>query len=289
MQRRAVRRNHRKHSLLSCGVKTLTVIVDIIQMLNRFGHGVSYFQLEKNDTALCLQKLAANLNQATILLGTIHPNVFTNLAWDNIDRLEETFIGKGTTHRVNGIAVQPMVYGPHLPCAELPAIVKRKQRSITHKVQPLTTYIAGERVGSKHIIVSGDTNSLMKEAEKSQKKNIAWLAAQRTDAEDQQKIPSWTGFNIMTRSKEPVSKDVVAYLPTINTPATKLTTVDEILRQSEDIRRRLNIQEIVIVVDQALYAKACEVAWKNRDVYGTILLRLETFHTICIVLSINGK
>ena len=93
MQRCAVRRNHRKRSLLSYGVKTLTGIVDIIQMLNRFGHGVSYFQLEENDTALCLQKLAPNLNQATILPGTIHPNVFTNLAWDNIDRLEETLIG----------------------------------------------------------------------------------------------------------------------------------------------------------------------------------------------------
>ena len=47
-----------------------------------------------------------NLNQTTILPGTIQPNVFTNLAWDNIDRLEETFTGKGTTHRVNGIVVR---------------------------------------------------------------------------------------------------------------------------------------------------------------------------------------
>ena len=65
-----------------------------------------------------------------------------------------------------------------------------------HEVQPLTTYIAGERVGPRPITVSGDTNSLMKVAEKSWKKNIVWLAARRTDAEDQQKIPSWTGFNI---------------------------------------------------------------------------------------------
>ena len=74
-------------------------------MLNRLGHGVSYSQLENNDTALCLQKMAANLNQKLVLPGTFHPNVFPNLAWDNIDRLEETLTGKGTTHRVNGIAV----------------------------------------------------------------------------------------------------------------------------------------------------------------------------------------
>ena len=74
-------------------------------MLNRLGHGVSFSQLEKNDTALCLQKMAANLNQKLVLPGTIQPNMFPNLAWDNIDRLEETLTGKGITQRVNGTAV----------------------------------------------------------------------------------------------------------------------------------------------------------------------------------------
>ena len=46
-----------KHILLSYGVKTLTGNIEITQMLNRFGHGVSYSQLEENDTAFCLRKL----------------------------------------------------------------------------------------------------------------------------------------------------------------------------------------------------------------------------------------
>ena len=66
---------------------------------------MSYPQLEKNDTALCLQKMAASLNQKVVLPGTIQPNVFPNLAWDNIDRLEETLTEEETTYRVNGIAV----------------------------------------------------------------------------------------------------------------------------------------------------------------------------------------
>ena len=45
----------------------------------------------------------------------------------------------------------------------------------------------------------------------------------------------------------------------------------------------------MVVIDQALYAKACEVTWKNRDVYDYIILRLRTFHTICNLLSIIGK
>jgi len=34
--------------------------------------------------------MAANLNQKVVHPGTIQPNVFPNLAWDNIDRSEET-------------------------------------------------------------------------------------------------------------------------------------------------------------------------------------------------------
>ena len=87
-----------KHLLLPYAVKTLTGNVEIIRMLNKFGHSVSYSQLEENDTALCLQKLATSLNRSVVLPASIQPCIFTNLAWDNIDRLEETLTGKGTSH-----------------------------------------------------------------------------------------------------------------------------------------------------------------------------------------------
>ena len=281
-----------KQILLSYGVKTMTGNVELIQMLNRFGHAVSYSQIEENDTALCLQKMASSLNQTTILPGTIRPNVFTNLAWDNIDRLEETLTGEGTTHRVNGIAVQPRVYGPHLPSVAPPAIEKRKQRVITHEVQPLNTYISGERVGPQPLTTTDtDDNDQQNEAEKAGLKNMIWLLAQEIGCHNQlQKIPSWTGFNILARrGHDIVSKDVVGYLSTINAPATQLTTVNEILRQSDGIRKALNLDEIVVVMDQALYAKASEVIWQHPDQYSAILLRLGTFYTMCNLLSIIGK
>ena len=99
------------HILPSYADKTRTVNTEIIKALNRFGHAISYSQMEQNTTALCLQKLAQGLNERVVLSSPIKPNVFTNLAWENIDRLEETLSGKGTTHRVNGIAVQPRVFG----------------------------------------------------------------------------------------------------------------------------------------------------------------------------------
>eukprot|EP00794_Sanderia_malayensis_P011668 gene11668-12876_t len=135
-----------KHILLPYAVKTLTGNVEIIKTLNNLGHGVSYSQLEENDTALCLQKLAASNNQRVALPAPIKPHVFTNLAWDNIDRLEETLTGKGTSHRVNGIVVQSRVFGPDLPRDDLPQIEKTKSRTLVVEHQELEVYVAGKRV-----------------------------------------------------------------------------------------------------------------------------------------------
>lgn len=96
---------------------------------------MSYSPLEENDTALCLQKLATASNQKVILAASIKPHVFTSLAWDSINRLEEALTGKSTSHTVSGIVVQANAYGPHLPRAELPHMKKQTQRSVTAEDQ----------------------------------------------------------------------------------------------------------------------------------------------------------
>ena len=107
---------------------------------------MSYSQLEESNTAQCLQKLATASNQRVVLPASIKPHVFTNLAWDNIDRLEETLTGKGTSHRVYGIVVQANVYGPHLPRTDLPQIENLKQRSVTIEDQGMEVCVAGEQI-----------------------------------------------------------------------------------------------------------------------------------------------
>ena len=74
-----------KHILLPMVVKTLTGNVEIIQLLNRLGHGVSYSMTQQIETALCIQKLEYFGDFNVALPHNIHPNVFTTLVWDNID------------------------------------------------------------------------------------------------------------------------------------------------------------------------------------------------------------
>ena len=65
--------------------------------------------------------------------------------------------------------------------------------------------------------------------------------------------------------------------------------VQEILRQSVSIRSALQLDNIAVVFDQALYAKATEIAWKHPEQYGTLTLMMGNFHSICNLLSTIGK
>lgn len=272
-----------KHVLLSYAVKSLTGNTELIRTLNRLGHCVSYSMFEEIDTALCIQKLECSKDDIP-LPANIYPGVFTTLAWDNIDRLEETLSGAGTSHRVNGIAVQSKV-SDTVPEKVLPDITKSKKRSITPTALMLPTYNVGQRAGPPRIVTAGvDTT---KQVQDSKTKNYTWVLTRISDHENQT-ISSWTGFNIKIRSDIAVSQDTVSYLPTINAPATEMSTVNEVLEQTRAIMQSLQLNKIVCVFDQALYAKAAEVLWKQEK-FKNIIIRMGVFHTICNLLSIIGK
>ena len=56
----------------------------------------------------------------------IQPHVSTTLAWDNIDSLEANLTGEGTSHHVNGIAVQARHFGPQPLIEQSLGITKSK-------------------------------------------------------------------------------------------------------------------------------------------------------------------
>ena len=165
--------------------------------------------------------------------------------------------------------------------------MKSKRRSIeTVDDEPLPVYNVGERCGPhSRGYVEVKLNQIM---ERAWKKNLLWILV-RLHASEKQSVPSWTGFNISVRNDHEVVKDNVGYLPTINAPATKMSTVYQVLTKSLQIKDNLNLQSIVVVFDQALYAKATEIKWKHREQFKDLGLRVGVFHTICTFLSVTGK
>ena len=82
------------------------------------------------------------------LPSNIYPGTNTVLAFDNIDRLEGTLSGGGTSHRVNGIAVQPVTYNLHQKIV-VPKVDKTKKRSFSSPEEPLRIYNVGSELGPR--------------------------------------------------------------------------------------------------------------------------------------------
>ena len=181
--------------------------------------------------------------------------------------------GGGTSHRINGIAVQHAVYGLHPEPITVSRVEKSKQRSLAPPDTPLPIYNVTLRTGRPpRKVIEIDREFVMKET---RKKNLIFLLARLHYAQLKQKVSRWIGFNIQVRHRECIVKINVGYLPTINALA----------------RREMycKLTSITCVFDQAIYCQALEIKSKNSDLYKPIVLRLGTFHTLCTLISIIGK
>ena len=81
----------------------------------------------------------------------------------------------------------------------------------------------------------------------------------------------------------------IAYLDTIDSPATDLQTAFEVLRKASKIRDRLNLKAVACVFNQSFYAKAIEVFWKNRQLlFKHLIIMMGGFHLIMMSLGVKG-
>ena len=94
-----------KHIALPGSVKSMTDSAELVTILNRLGHGVSYSKLEEYETAVA-EKQIERQQGGIVLPSNCYHNIPATLAWDNNDLLEETLSGRGTTHCTNGIVIQ---------------------------------------------------------------------------------------------------------------------------------------------------------------------------------------
>ena len=141
---------------------------------------------------------------------------------------KKNILGSGTSHRVNGILIQ---HGPFGNTAyeknDYEPKQKRSRRSF--EMPERNTEIVcnfGKRVGPTDVIVPENEERHMLLA-KQELLHLIWIISRK--AKIPQAIPSWTGFNIKIRSEVRSTKSLIAYLESIDSPATDIVTIYEIL------------------------------------------------------------
>ena len=56
--------------------------------------------------------------------------------------------------------------------------------------------------------------------------------------------------------------------------------MNEVLEKSQGVKESLSLKSIMVVFDQALYAKATEIIWKHKEKFSDFIPRMGVFHAI---------
>ena len=272
--------------------------------------------VQEMDTALAERQLELAGTGNVPLPSNIDALTSVVLATDNNDILEDTPTGANTTHCTNSILVHrplPSVAAlpsnqPHERTSRTPHERTRRthSRSIhTPLMDPPARYVSSHRQGPGQYCV--DISRLTDGEDYSQTAqltDLAWMVA-RLPAHVSEKlgangpsVPDWAGFNAALCSQSIPSTSKIGYLPVINAPSTQLSTCKKVLDMAVNISQQTKQQDIVVVADQAIYAKLQEILWhdqvKNaehpeRAEFKRVVARMGTFHIICTLLAIIGK
>ena len=273
-----------KSLTLGLTVRHLTGSSRLVSLLNKLGHCASW------DTVLSLD---TSLAQLTVVEGGDKiPKGFskrapTTLVWDNIDFGEETLSGRGTTHHTNGIMLQSFAIEPMSTATRQP-LRKGVSSFKAPPKMPIAPYHQSKRHGPENLRHQQSTALCRMHTDHVSKAELAYVFVKATYT-DSCAIPSWTGFHTLLQGENTLQKSALYYLPVIEASPTEMSTVNSILKRSVQIADQLELDHIVLVFDQAIYAKAQQIRWKNDDFTKRLEVRLGEFHTCMSYLSILGK
>ena len=101
-----------------------------------------------------------------------------------------------------------------------------------------------------------------------------------------QGVPSYN-CSITDQSELRVSK--IGYMPMVSSSPTELGTVHQVQKTSQAVASAVDQQEIVIVMDQAVYSKALQIMWQQPSEFSNVIPRMGAFHITCTLLAVIGK
>ena len=263
-----------KHVSLAMSVRHLTGSKQLISMLSRMGHCVSYDDVEAMDTSLAKEILAKSEICGVVVPSNIVPGVFVQVAADNNDITEETLDGKNTTHATTMILFQRGQYGP-APTRTLYANHANRDRSIrsNQRCQALREFSAQ----GKRPAVLGYTGKMKEDWYVSNRElhstaylmDQAWSLVRLTPStlfevelsltcSEHQVIPNWTAFNAIVNSSLPTITNI-GYCPLLDGSPTEFNTVYTLMQKAKTMMISLGQEDSVITFDLAIYVKAKEI------------------------------
>lgn len=269
---------------MSMAMRKLSVSKNAINLLGRFGQTMAYTQVLDFEKLLELRVICGN-TKGVILPSNTTKYTFSTWVWDNLDILEDTHSGAKTSHRTNGIMIQwPEEGNIEVNGADEDLSDEEDTESLVYtntKVEPPKSF---KGLSCEEVLYC-DENIVSNAA----KREFAWFISRLKSSQDKQRIPCWTGFNIKTSENQGGVRSIVGYCQPIEDASTKFSTVYTTMRQSQKMAKQNQQKDVVLVYDQAIYAKAVCIQWNQPKLFKNVVLRMGQFHMICNFLGVIGR
>ena len=211
---------------LGISVKHRTGSSDLIRLLHSLGHCVSYDTVARAETAIAMGKLQ---NPVAIPPGFSKGKLLI-MVYDNIDFMEQTLSGAGTTHQMNGIMFQ-LNATDATPTPEMThsTPISRREKTISSQQLVLEHYVAGKRVG---IPVSNTPTELHYSKQKEQDYMLQEFKYIIAKTESTHIPPAWIGYQKQATPKYHIlGRSSLHYLKNIEAPPNDMATVSNVLQQ----------------------------------------------------------
>ena len=278
-----------KHVALAITIKKLTGSKELIQILNRWGHSISYDDFLAAQTSLAIEQVA----KQELVLNVppdVTPGIFCQMAADNNDINEHTLDGQTTTHATTMVVFQKGVFGP-IPKQRVLATHNKKQRSLSNNA-PRTyanEYKALGKRPSIHDFIGSSASLLQPTAVLSPGSSFhqIWVIKRRYGM-----CSGWSRFIPLVSNYERDSQMIpttVSYCPVLDESPTTYTTVYKVLKYLQSMMSQVGQDSSVITFDLAIYMKAREIKFRERDEFQDVVIRLGGFHIALNYLGVIGK
>ena len=294
-----------KHTGLAMSVHHLTGSKQIIAMLNRLGHCVSYDETQILDTSLASEVMLKSSEYGVVIPSIIRSGPFIQAAADNLDFTEETLDGKHTTHVTTLVLYQRGHFSESVSTTRQ-KLTSEKKKSLQNPRAHTEAYTYSS-LGKKPSMKLNNYK-LNKEWFKHNHSlhnttcdmDLAWVLLRLCPTtlfevelnpvheEQEQIVPSWSGFNALVNPSCPL-KHSIGYCPIIEGTPTEYSTVYTVMKTVKKMMESLNQKESIITFDLAIYCKAKEIQMRNESEFENTIVRLGGFHIALNYLAVIGK
>ena len=267
----------------------------LLNLLHSAGHSVGIDTVRRIDTTIAtgildkFQKTGVYIPDGIIPYS---PGQLILASCDNIDVLEATVDGKNTFH-----CTQMMVWqrGPtpkrddHEVLIEREKSLKKEVLKELHRLNDVNKTSSRPEPLFQTCIEKNDVNSWIEggtERKVAKLKDHSW-ALSRLHGKDTQMVPSWAAFNEIISDE--TSHTTPGMMPILQAPADDKDTLVTVLNRFKDITTYLGQDYTVIAMEQPLYSKAKELAWKYPDKYKNVILLTGDLHILFNFLKVIGQ